>query len=116
MSAQLLGVNPQRVAALGFGLGAATAAAAGAIFGLISPFNPGSHYDLISRLLTIVVLGGLGSIGGSIIAALVMGVGSAVVAALASPIWSDFAFFVVLLLVLLLRPRGLFGARVRGAI
>ena len=108
--AALLGV------AFGFGLGAATAAAAGAVFGLISPFNPGSHYDLISRLLTIVVLGGLGSIGGSILAALAMGVGSAVIAALASPIWSDFSFFVVLLLVLLLRPRGLFGARLRGAI
>ena len=75
MSAQLLGVNSEMVAALGFGLGAATAAAGGAVFGLITPFNPGSHYDLISRLLTIVVLGGLGSIGGSIIAALVMGIG-----------------------------------------
>lgn len=116
MSAQLLGVNSERVAALGFGLGAAAAAAAGAVFGLISPFNPGSHYDLISRLLTIVVLGGLGSIGGSVVAALMMGIGSAVIAALASPIWSDFSFFVVLLLVLLLRPQGLFGARMRGAL
>src|SRR5260221_581491 len=75
MSAQLLGVNSKMVAAFGFGLGVATAAAAGAVFGLISPFNPGSHYDLISRLLTIVVLGGLGSIGGSVIAPLVMGIG-----------------------------------------
>lgn len=116
MSAQLLGVNSRRVAAFGFGLGAATAAAGGAVFGLITPFNPGSHYDLISRLLTIVVLGGLGSIGGSVVAALVMGVGSSVIAALASPIWSDFSFFVVLLLVLLLRPRGFFGAKVRGAL
>src|SRR6516164_209853 len=116
MSAQLLGVNARRVAAYGFGLGAATAAAAGAVFGLISPFNPGSHYDLISRLLTIVVLGGLGSIGGSIIAALAMGIVGSIVAALVAPIWSDFSFFVVLLLVLLLRPRGLFGARVRGAL
>ena len=104
MSAQLLGVNAKMVAAFGFGLGTATAAASGAVFGLISPFNPGSHYDLISRLLTIVVLGGLGSIGGSIIAALVMGVGSAVIAMLFSPVWSDFSFFVVLLLVLLVRP------------
>jgi branched-chain amino acid transport system permease protein len=116
MSAQLLGVNSKRVSALGFGLGAATAAAAGAIFGLVTPFNPGSHYDLISRLLTIVVLGGLGSIGGSVVAAVVMGVGSSLIAALASPIWSDFAFFIVLLLVLLFRPRGLFGARTRGAL
>ncbi len=116
MSAQLLGVNSKAVAAFGFGLGAATAAAAGAVFGIITPFNAGSHYDLISRLLTIVVLGGLGSVGGSVVAALVMGVGSAVIAALAAPIWSDFSFFIVLLLVLLFRPRGLFGARVRGAL
>lgn len=116
MSAQLLGVNAQRVSAIGFGLGTATAAAAGSVFGMLNSFNPGSHYDLISRLLTIVVLGGLGSIGGSVIAALVMGVASSVVSALASPIWSDFTFFIVLLLVLLLRPRGLFGVRTRGAL
>ncbi|HUW78854.1 MAG TPA: branched-chain amino acid ABC transporter permease [Candidatus Nanopelagicaceae bacterium] len=116
MSAQLLGVNSKLVSAFGFGLGVATAAAAGAVFGLIVPFNPGSHYDLISRLLTVVVLGGLGSIGGSVIGALIMGVASAIVSALASPIWSDFTFFIVLLLVLLLRPRGLFGARVRGSL
>jgi branched-chain amino acid transport system permease protein len=116
MSAQLLGVNAQRVSAIGFGLGTATAAAAGSVFGMLNSFNPGSHYDLISRLLTIVVLGGLGSIGGSVVAALVMGVASSVVSALASPIWSDFTFFIVLLLVLLLRPRGLFGLRTRGAL
>ncbi len=116
MSAQLLGVNAQRVSAIGFGLGTATAAAAGSVFGMLNSFNPGSHYDLISRLLTIVVLGGLGSIGGSVVAAIVMGVASSVVSALASPIWSDFTFFIVLLLVLLLRPRVLFGARVRGAL
>ena len=116
MSAQLLGVNANRVSAIGFGLGSATAAAAGSVFGMLNSFNPGSHYDLISRLLTIVVLGGLGSIGGSVVAALVMGVASSVVSALASPIWSDFTFFIVLLLVLLIRPRGLFGARTRGAL
>ncbi len=116
MSAQLLGVNSKMVAAFGFGLGAATAAAAGAVFGLITPFNSGSHYDLISRLLTIVVLGGLGSIGGSILAAMAMGIGSAVVATFYSPVWGDFAFFIALLLVLLFRPQGLFGARVRGSI
>lgn len=116
MSAQLLGVNSKMVSAFGFGLGVATAAAAGSVFGMITPFNPGSHYDLISRLLTVVVLGGLGSIGGSVLAAMIMGVAAALVSALASPVWSDFTFFIVLLLVLLLRPRGLFGARVRGSL
>jgi len=115
-SARLLGVNAHAVAAVGFGLGAATAAAAGAVYGLLYSFNSGSHYDLISRLLSIVVLGGLGSIGGSIVGALAMGVIASLVAALGPPIWSDFSFFVVLLAVLLIRPRGLFGASLRGAL
>jgi len=115
-AARLLGVNPERVAALGFGLGTATAGAAGAVFGLVYPFNSGSHYDLIARLLAIVVLGGLGSLGGAVVAGVLMGVAEAVVAATWSPSWAGFTFFAALLLVLLLRPQGLFGARLRGAL
>jgi len=94
----------------------ATAAAAGAVFGLIYPFNPGSHYDLISRLLSIVVLGGLGSLGGAVVAALLLGVAESVVAVTISPSWSSFVFFVVLIVILLFRPQGLFGVRERGAL
>ncbi|HEY3609483.1 MAG TPA: branched-chain amino acid ABC transporter permease [Pseudonocardiaceae bacterium] len=115
-SARLLGVEADRVAAIGYGLGTATAAAAGSVYGLLYPFNSGSHYDLISRLLSIVLLGGLGSIGGAVVGALVISVSSAVVASAISPIWSQMTFFVVLLLVLLIRPRGLFGTSMRGAI
>ncbi|MER5689004.1 branched-chain amino acid ABC transporter permease [Streptomyces sp. NPDC002205] len=115
-AARLLGVNPERVSALGFGLGTATAGAAGAVFGLVYPFNSGSHYDLIARLLAIVVLGGLGSLGGAVVAGVLMGVAEAVVAATWSPSWAGFTFFAALLLVLLLRPQGLFGARLRGAL
>ncbi|MCU1655577.1 MAG: amino acid/amide transporter rane protein 1, family [Pseudonocardiales bacterium] len=115
-SATLLGVQSERVSAIGFGLGAATAAAAGSVYGLLYPFNSGSHYDLISRLLSIVILGGLGSVGGAVIGALVISVSSAIVASAISPIWSEMTFFIVLLLVLLVRPRGLFGTAARGAI
>jgi branched-chain amino acid transport system permease protein len=115
-SARLLGVEADRVAAIGYGLGTATAAAAGSVYGLLYSFNSGSHYDLISRLLSIVMLGGLGSIGGSVVGALIISVSSAVVASSISPVWSQMTFFVVLLLVLLIRPRGLFGASLRGAI
>jgi branched-chain amino acid transport system permease protein len=115
-SATLLGVESERVSAIGFGLGAATAAAAGSVYGLLYPFNSGSHYDLISRLLSIVILGGLGSVGGAVVGALVISVSSAVVASAISPIWSEMTFFIVLLLVLLVRPRGLFGTAARGAI
>ena len=113
MSARLLGVNEKLVSACGFGIGAATAAAAGALYGVIFPFNPGSHYDLISRLLSIVVLGGLGSIGGAIVAALVMGIVQSEVAVEYSPTWAALSFFVVLLAVLLVRPQGFFGVRER---
>ena len=115
-SARLLGVEAQRVSALGFGLGAATAAAAGSVYGLLYPFNAGSHYDLISRLLSIVVLGGMGSVGGAVIAAVIVSTSSAIVASTVSPAWSEMTFFVILILVLLVRPQGLFGAVGRGAI
>jgi branched-chain amino acid transport system permease protein len=115
-SARLLGVESSRVSALGFGLGAATAAAAGSVYGLLYPFNSGSHYDLISRLLSIVLLGGLGSIGGAVVGALIVSTSSAVVASTISPSWSEMTFFVILLLVLLIRPQGLFGTTARGAI
>ncbi len=115
-SARLLGVEAEWVSALGFGLGAATAAAAGSVYGLLYPFNSGSHYDLISRLLSIVVLGGLGSIGGAIVGALIVSTSVAVVASTISPTWSEMTFFIILLLVLLVRPRGLFGVAARGAI
>lgn len=112
-SAQLLGIDPDRVSALGFGVGASTAAAAGAVYGVVYPFNPGSHYDLISRLLSIIVLGGLGSIGGAVLAALLLGVAEAVVAVEISPTWAAFSFFVVLIAVLIVRPQGFFGVQER---
>jgi len=72
-AATLLGVDSNRIQTVSFGIGVSMAAAAGAVYGVIYPFNPGSHYDLISRLLSIVVLGGLGSIGGGGGAAPAMG-------------------------------------------
>ena len=87
--------------------------AAGAVYGVLYPFNPGSHYDLISRLLSIVVLGGLGSLGGAVLAALAMGVVEAVVAVEISPTWAAFSFFIVLIAFLVVRPQGMFGLRER---
>ncbi len=112
-AALLLGVDPARVQTLGFGVGVSMAAAAGAVYGVLYPFNPGSHYDLISRLLSIVVLGGLGSLGGAVVAALAMGMIEAIVAVEISPTWSAFSFFIVLIAFLLVRPQGIFGLRER---
>jgi branched-chain amino acid transport system permease protein len=112
-AAQLIGIDVDRVSAIAFGIGMATAAAGGVVFGITTAFNPGSHYDLISRLLTIIVLGGLGSLRGAIVAALIMLVSEDITAVLISPVWANFVFFVILVGVLLIRPQGLYGVRVR---
>ena len=114
-SARLLGVDTERIGALGMGLGVSLAGASGAVFGLIYPFNANSSYDLVSRLLSIIVLGGLGSVVGAVVGSLSLGVAEAVVATV-SPVWAPFTFLVVLMVVLLVRPQGIFGAVERGAL
>ena len=71
-AAELIGIDVDRVRTLTFGIGIAVTAAGGMVFGATNSFNPNSGYDLISRLLTIVILGGLGSIGGALAAAIFM--------------------------------------------
>ena len=116
VAARLLGVDVERISAIGMGLGVAAAGAAGAVFGMILPFNGNSQYDLLSKLLSIAVLGGLLSMPGTIVAAVILGVVESVVAAMISPDWSAFSFLVVLFVVLMVRPQGLFGRRLRGAL
>ena len=115
-AAQLIGIDVDRVSAVAFGIGMATAAAGGVVFGITTAFNPGSHYDLISRLLTIIVLGGLGSLRGAVIAALIMLISEDITSVLISPVWASFVFFLILIVVLLVRPQGLYGVRVRERI
>jgi branched-chain amino acid transport system permease protein len=115
-AAQLIGIDVDRVSAVAFGIGMATAAAGGVVFGITNAFNPGSHYDLISRLLTIIVLGGLGSLCGAIIAALIMLVSEDITSVVISPVWASFVFFIILIGVLIVRPQGLYGVRVRERI
>jgi branched-chain amino acid transport system permease protein len=107
--AELIGININRVSAITFGIGAAVTAAGGMVFGATTAFNPNSGYDLISRLLVIVVLGGLGSIGGALVAAIAALVIEDVTAVLWSPVWASTMFFAVLVIILLVRPNGLFG-------
>jgi len=108
-AAQLIGIDVERVSALTFGIGVALTAAGGVAFGATNSFNPGSHYDLISRLLVIIVLGGMGSLGGALIASFGMLVIEDVTAVVWEPKWSTTVFFILLVLVLVVRPQGLFG-------
>jgi branched-chain amino acid transport system permease protein len=107
-AATLLGVKTEWVGAVGFGIGTATGAAAGGLYGMIYSFNPNSSLDLVGILLSIVVVGGFGSLGGAIAAALGLGVTSSLVFVYA-PVWSGLGFYGILVAVLLFRPQGLWG-------
>jgi branched-chain amino acid transport system permease protein len=108
-AADLIGVNVDRTRTIAVGIGVAVTAVGGMVFGATNAFNPNSGYDLISRLLAIVILGGLGSVGGAMAAAIFMLVISDIVAVAWSPTWAPLVFFAALVVVLSLRPQGLFG-------
>ena len=112
-AAELVGVNVVRIQALTFGLGLATVAAGGALFSVIWSFNAGSGEEWISKMLSIIVLGGMGSLPGAFLAALIMGVAEAVAAVTMSSYISPIVFYLILFLTLIFRPQGLLGAQVR---
>jgi branched-chain amino acid transport system permease protein len=112
-SAELVGIKVSAVAALVFGLGIAAAGAGGAITGVLYPFVPGSHYQWIARLLAIAVLGGLGSLNGAMLGALIFGIAETLTAAYVSPSWATAVPYAIVFAVLLIRPQGLLGVRLR---
>src|SRR6266576_1279906 len=107
-AARLIGIDVNRVAALTFGVGVAVTAAGGMMFGATNSFNPNSVYDLISRLLAIIILGGLGSIGGALAASVFMLTLESLVT-IWSPEWAIVVFYAALVVVLVIRPTGFFG-------
>jgi branched-chain amino acid transport system permease protein len=112
-AAQLVGVNIAWVQALTFGIGLATVAAGGALFSLIWTFNASDHEEWISKLLSIIVLGGMGSLPGALLAALIMGVAESVAAVTMSSYISPIVFYLILFITLILRPQGLMGTVIR---
>ena len=108
-AAALVGIDVKKVSTICFGIGIAVTAAGGMIFGATNAFNASTSYVLISRLLTIIVLGGMGSLAGALVAGILMVTLEDLVGVLWSPIWSTMSFFIVLVIVLSFRPQGLFG-------
>lgn len=107
--AQLVGVNVDRITMIAFGIGIAVAAAAGPLMGMYYPFYPNSHWGWIGKLMAIVVLGGLGSFRGTLLAALILGIAEQVSVLYVPADWAAMVFFVFLFAVLIVRPQGFFG-------
>jgi branched-chain amino acid transport system permease protein len=111
--AMLVGVDLGRLSMLAFGLGTALVASAGVAHVMLYSITPTMGIPLTLKYLTIVVLGGLGSLLGSVLGGMVLGLSEALTSLYIGPEWAPTVAFIVLIVVLVARPQGLFGERRR---
>ena len=109
LALRLMGADPIQIKTIAFGIGIASASLAGALLISIVPVVPSTDRDYIGRMFAITVLGGMGSIGGTLVAAIILGVAESMMATFFGPSWSLAVSFGILLLALAVRPAGLFG-------
>jgi branched-chain amino acid transport system permease protein len=104
-----MGADPVRIKQVAFGLALATASIAGALLIIIGPVEPSINREYIGRAFAIVVLGGMGSITGTVIAAFILGIAESFVQTFAGPSWAPAVAFGILLFTLAVRPSGILG-------
>jgi len=109
LALRLMAVDPTRIKRIAFGISIASASLAGAFLIIIQPVIPSVGRDYIGRIFAICVLGGLGSLPGTLIAALLLGVIESLTSTYYGPSWAPAVSFGILLLTLAVRPSGLLG-------
>lgn len=105
----LMAANPIKIKRIAFGISIATAAMAGAFLIIIQPVEPSVGREYIGRVFAICVLGGLGSLPGTVIGAMVLGIMESITATFYGPSWAPAVAFGFLLLTLAFRPQGILG-------
>lgn len=113
-SAQVVGVNVAWISMITFGIGLALAGAAGSLLSFIFTFFPSKHVAWIGMLMSLVVLGGMGSLMGAMLSSFLLAVIAAYVSFYIGPAWAPITFYLALFLILLFRPQGLLGRKVEG--
>jgi branched-chain amino acid transport system permease protein len=109
LALQLMAADPVRIKRIAFGVSIATAAIAGAFLIVIQPVEPSVGREYIGRVFAICVLGGMGSLPGTLIAAMLLGVVESLTATFYGPSWAPAVAFGFLLLTLAFRPSGILG-------
>jgi branched-chain amino acid transport system permease protein len=109
---RFLAIDPVRIKRIAFGISTAFAGLAGGALVVVQPVDPTSGDVFIGRVFAIVIMGGMASLGGCVLAALVFGIVENMTAIFYGPSWSPAVAFGLLLLVLTLRPQGFFGSAV----
>jgi branched-chain amino acid transport system permease protein len=107
--AEVAGVNTEETIRVVWMLGGALAAASGVMLGLLVQIRPFMGFDLLLPLFAAAILGGIGSVPGAFLGALIIGIGEAATVQLAGAQWRAAVAFVVLIAVLIVKPSGLFG-------
>jgi branched-chain amino acid transport system permease protein len=111
LALRLMAADPRRIKRIAFAISIATCSVAGAILIVIQPVEPSIARDYIGRVFAICVLGGLGSIPGTVVAAMALGIVESITSTFYGPSWSPAVAFGFLLAALAVRPAGLFGRR-----
>lgn len=106
---RLMAADPVKIKRIAFGLSIATAALGGACLIIIQPVEPSIGREYIGRVFAIVVLGGLGSFPGMLIAAMTLGIAESLTATFFGPSWAPAVAFGILLITLAVRPSGILG-------
>jgi branched-chain amino acid transport system permease protein len=109
LALRLMAVDPIRIKRIAFAISVATAAIAGALLIIIHPVEPSVGREYIGRVFAIAVLGGLGSLPGTLIAAMLLGIVESFTATFYGPSWAPAVSFGFLLLTLAFRPQGILG-------
>ena len=109
LALRLMGVNPVRIKELAFALSIATAGVAGAFLIVIQPVEPSIGREYIGLVFAVCVLGGMGSIWGTLLGAFVLGLAESFTSTFFGPSWAPAVSFGLLLLALAFRPAGLLG-------
>jgi len=108
---RLMGANPVRIKQWAFGIATAVLGLAGALLIIVSPVDPTLDRAYIGRTFCVVVMAGLGSMTGTLIAAIILGVAETIVLTMFGASWAPAISFALLLGVLAVRPQGLLGRR-----
>src|SRR5438552_11638086 len=109
LALRLMAASPVRIKRIAFAISIATAAIAGAFLIVIQPVEPSVGREYIGRVFAICVLGGMGSLPGTLVAAMLLGIVESITATFYGPSWAPAVSFGVLLLTLAFRPAGILG-------
>lgn len=111
--AQITGINIERVIAWTWGIGGALAAAAGILYGIDVQLHPGMGWNFLLPLFAATILGSIGNVYGALVGGLIIGIAQQMSTAILLPTYKPAVAFLIMIILLLVRPQGIFGGKAK---